>query len=502
MSMLRILLVDDDVIVRKWLRLVFESHDREFTVAGFAANGREALEFCRREGADIVITDMIMPDMDGMTFIQGLREWDLRTQVIILSNYADFSLAQKGLSFGAAEYLLKGEITEEELLEVTRRVGARLAGGDRPAARFWGFGTVQIGQIISGGWPETDAALDREMQRRAGRVWCLVFCQDAPGRPAGQGWAREAEAILSGLGLRAGMYVISDRVVAALVADEGGAQCAELAARLQTCTGGDGAPFSLGMDGPARSAEEVRLAFSHACEAARLRFFRGPGCVCVYEEDSREPGMDFQTATQQAYQFVKAGEWNRLKGLIDGVRSGSDRYSVEDIDRLRRLFNAVAEAVIHHAQVCCESAPQLQDTNPIAEIGSILFLDDLAEWLCRLICQCRDLVQRSAGEESMQRVLAYIEQNYMNELTLHTISEVAGFSPNYFCNVFKERTGKSVSSYLTDVRIEHAKRMLTTTGKSIHLIAEDVGYESPSYFIKVFKDMTGVTPNRFRKLNR
>ena len=488
MSMLRILLVDDDVIVRKWLRLVFESHDREFTVAGFAANGRRPWM-------------KVMPSMSGM-IIQGLREWDLRTQVIILSNYADFSLAQKGLSFGAAEYLLKGEITEEELLEVTRRVGARLAGGDRPAARFWGFGTVQIGQIISGGWPETDAALDREMQRQAGRVWCLVFCQDAPGRPAGQGWAREAEAILSGLGLRAGMYVISDRVVAALVADEGGAQCAELAARLQTCTGGDGAPFSLGMDGPARSAEEVRLAFSHACEAARLRFFRGPGCVCVYEEDSREPGMDFQTATQQAYQFVKAGEWNRLKGLIDGVRSGSDRYSVEDIDRLRRLFNAVAEAVIHHAQVCCESAPQLQDTNPIAEIGSILFLDDLAEWLCRLICQCRDLVQRSAGEESMQRVLAYIEQNYMNELTLHTISEVAGFSPNYFCNVFKERTGKSVSSYLTDVRIEHAKRMLTTTGKSIHLIAEDVGYESPSYFIKVFKDMTGVTPNRFRKLNR
>ena len=76
------------------------------------------------------------------------------------------------------------------------------------------------------------------------------------------------------------------------------------------------------------------------------------------------------------------------------------------------------------------------------------------------------------------------------------------FSPNYFCNIFKEYTGKSVSAYLTDLRIQHAKQLLTATNKSINLIAEEVGYESSSYFIKVFKDLTGVTPNHFRRVNR
>ena len=102
----------------------------------------------------------------------------------------------------------------------------------------------------------------------------------------------------------------------------------------------------------------------------------------------------------------------------------------------------------------------------------------------------------------MRRVFAYIEQNYMAPLTLSMISEVAGFSPNYFCNIFKEYTGKSVNAYLTDLRIQHAKRLLTATNKSVNLIAEEVGYESSSYFIKVFKDVTGVTPNHFRHANR
>ena len=96
--MLRILIVDDDVIVRKWLRLVFQPFDGEFSVVAAVAGGREALEICQAQQVDVVITDMIMPDMDGMAFIQALRAFDLRAQVVILSNYADFSLAQKGMS--------------------------------------------------------------------------------------------------------------------------------------------------------------------------------------------------------------------------------------------------------------------------------------------------------------------------------------------------------------------------------------------------------------------
>ena len=87
----------------------------------------------------------------------------------------------------------------------------------------------------------------------------------------------------------------------------------------------------------------------------------------------------------------------------------------------------------------------------------------------------------------------------MHNLTLSQISTVTGFSPNYFCNIFKACTGKSVSAYLTDLRIQQAKRLLTTTSKSINLIAEDVGYESSSYFIKIFKTHMHQSPYQYLK---
>ena len=171
---------------------------------------------------------------------------------------------------------------------------------------------------------------------------------------------------------------------------------------------------------------------------------------------------------------------------------------------LRRVFNTMAETLIHHTLSYCPRAAesQLAQVNPLAEINGMVFLDDIIAWSERLIDICHNLLRQTVDDSNMGPVLKYIEQNYMHNLTLSQISTVAGFSPNYFCNIFKACTGKSVSAYLTDLRIQQAKRLLTTTSKSINLIAEDVGYESSSYFIKIFKDTTGMTPNRFRRMNR
>mgnify|MGYP000486100825 CR=1 FL=1 len=193
-----------------------------------------------------------------------------------------------------------------------------------------------------------------------------------------------------------------------------------------------------------------------------------------------------------------------LKNMLKQISARRDKYTIQDIDHLRRVFNTMAETLIHHTLSYCPRAAesQLAQVNPLAEINGMVFLDDIIAWSERLIDICHNLLRQTVDDSNMGPVLKYIEQNYMHNLTLSQISTVAGFSPNYFCNIFKACTGKSVSAYLTDLRIQQAKRLLTTTSKSINLIAEDVGYESSSYFIKIFKDTTGMTPNRFRRMNR
>ena len=202
--------------------------------------------------------------------------------------------------------------------------------------------------------------------------------------------------------------------------------------------------------------------------------------------------------------LIQGNELDRLKIMLKQISARRDKYTIQDIDHLRRVFNTMAETLIHHTLSYCPRAAesQLAQVNPLAEINGRVFLDDIIAWSERLIDICHNLLRQTVDDSNMGPVLKYIEQNYMHNLTLSQISTVAGFSPNYFCNIFKACTGKSVSAYLTDLRIQQAKRLLTTTSKSINLIAEDVGYESSSYFIKIFKDTTGMTPNRFRRMNR
>ena len=120
--MRKILIVDDEIIVRKWLKLTFSEYTEEFEIVYSASNGIQALEFCSSNKVDIIITDIIMPDMDGIEFIQKLRETNDVVQIIILSNHENFDFARKCMVLGASEYLLKGEVTEAEILDSCRKI--------------------------------------------------------------------------------------------------------------------------------------------------------------------------------------------------------------------------------------------------------------------------------------------------------------------------------------------------------------------------------------------
>lgn len=258
----RILVVDDEVIARKWLRLVFQPFDKEFKVVGTAVNGYEALEICRMQSVDIVITDIIMPDMDGMSFIQALRELNLRTQVIILSNHADFSMAQKGMSFGAAAYLLKGEITEEDLLKVTRQVGKKLIA-DNNSSIFLGVTPQQVSQLVMGGTQEVSEAFDRFLTSEKDTVWCVVFSQDITPTISsltdmmnGIEWTNQLTALLKSAGLSGTVGTVTNHIAAALVRTKGISEDTFLEQAHRLLELPSQLSFSIGIDGPAGNSKE------------------------------------------------------------------------------------------------------------------------------------------------------------------------------------------------------------------------------------------------------
>ncbi|OAX46974.1 helix-turn-helix domain-containing protein [Paenibacillus sp. AD87] len=90
--------------------------------------------------------------------------------------------------------------------------------------------------------------------------------------------------------------------------------------------------------------------------------------------------------------------------------------------------------------------------------------------------------------------LRYMEQNYQTPITRQQLAERAGFSEGYYSRFFKKNVGKSPQEYLTDIRMHHAKRLLTRQQSSIQDVAAQVGYNNPLYFSRIFKKTVGLSP--------
>jgi YesN/AraC family two-component response regulator len=128
--MWKIVVVDDDCHVAEGLKKFIQQSGPEVTYAGAAADGREAMNLIRSEKPDIVLTDIMMPVMDGLEMIEELKKEGYPGEIIILSGYADFQYARQALRFQVNDYLLK-PITLDELHDSLQKASARLSDRGR-----------------------------------------------------------------------------------------------------------------------------------------------------------------------------------------------------------------------------------------------------------------------------------------------------------------------------------------------------------------------------------
>jgi NarL family two-component system response regulator YdfI len=119
---IRILVADDHLIIRQGLRLILETQDG-FEMVGEAADGAEALHLCAELKPDVVLMDLRMPGMDGLTAIERLQAVQPEIAVVILTTFNEDDLMMRGLRLGAKGYLLKD--TDRETLFDTMRAAAR-----------------------------------------------------------------------------------------------------------------------------------------------------------------------------------------------------------------------------------------------------------------------------------------------------------------------------------------------------------------------------------------
>ena len=124
--------------------------------------------------------------------------------------------------------------------------------------------------------------------------------------------------------------------------------------------------------------------------------------------------------------------------------------------------------------------------------------DKISQQYADMLLQ-EDTEDRSSEYRRQEDIRAYIEQNYMNDISVADIASYLGYSEAYFCRRFKQYFGHSFVSFLTDYRIRKAEELILVSRLSIKEVGKAVGYPDPNYFTKVFRRARGVSPTEYRE---
>ena len=536
--MLKLLIVDDQKKDLEGISGILNWSGLGIELVGSATDGQEGLRKAVELEPDIVITDVIMPLMDGLAFMEAAHKSIPRTRFIITSCHDDFNYVRKALSMNAVGYVLK-PIVASDLQEVVEKTVAACEAEKRkslsdeylekrlkenlPALRDELLRNIAYGNLPDEGavW-DNIAFLGLEIAR--GMVFSVLYIEVDEYEGLSTSLSiRDRHLLLVGvkfliqenLSRRSRGYVVpvDESHVAVLVTDrkqdnapQQYKNLVDLASVLSDELKRDfSLSVTIGASAPVESLLEVERCFSQAKEAVRIKFQLGKGQVILGEDVLQSENC----AEYRSDQMLQA-----LKTLLfSGDPSGVDGY-VEEL--IQTNGGRISEA---YTQFVCISALNfsqlvLMDLNE--SLNSVLGPDNrLFERLHRMetAVQIKDCMKETLtkiqtfvtnrtnlrNRHVVNKIEELVRERYATDLSIGGIAHEIYLSPSYASFIFKQENGISFTEYLTKYRIEKSREALKNPNYKIFEVAEMVGYNNKSYFCALFKERTGMTPKEYRE---
>ncbi|WNS44658.1 response regulator [Paenibacillus sp. MMS20-IR301] len=525
----RVIIVEDEFIVRYGIRSMINWEAIGLEVSGEASNGREALELMTGGLPDILITDIKMPVMDGIELIAEVRKLSQDIKIIILSNLEDFQYAKEAIRHSVSEYMIKSDMMprdfelallklKEGLEGVQRQAPVRASAATQEPVHKENFltGLIERGPV-QGAVDESRLAQAGLAGRRPHYLLHVSFSSGAqPGYGAGSTvickllddiWGSEASGYEMFPDRQGNLNIILTGEPAAQSAASAGtgllrSRSEEL---IQHLASGYGWIATIGISGVTGQWAGVGNAYIQAVDAVRQKLFTGNGCVLIHGSEELKARTSsssvLQISSREIQSMVYAFQTKELTDYLNqlfgqlAVRRDTELVQIITLELLM-ILTTLWPDVSRDAEQVLELKKQYFD-----ELAMLETLEESQTWFLQAFDELARHMKEmyNSDRNSIIKATQYIQQYYHQEITLRSISRLVHLSKNYFANLFRKEVGESFLEYLTRIRIEKAKTLLTGELKAGD-VGSLVGIQDPKYFSKVFKKITGVSPSEYRGL--
>jgi two-component system response regulator YesN len=526
--MIRILIVDDEILVRIGLKTIIPMGDDGFEIIGEAANGREALDILEAKPCEIVLTDIRMPGMDGLELLRQIRERWPAIKCLILSNHDDFAYVQQALRLGAIEYIIKLSIDPAELMFKLRNIKQQLLLELQKQSEVvqLEFKVVQYGREVK------EKRLRELMLGQCSKREIEDVFREFQIQPFRSSLSVVNVQIESYEDLIASNRFQSERllhftvqnVLTEILKKYGNGELVEMEngkftiikdeLNLEMLLEMQSAvltflKLSIGFGVSPEFADLYDLYHAHekAEESLLYRFYYGRGCIVQYDHIPESDDTMFEPWQEDDW-IKRIDEQNESairQAIVDWTQASLLEASVHPTvlrEQWVRLLGIFARCL--KAEGCDIYSVTLHNGKyPYHVIRRSETLQDLADWFIGWIpvyLQYKRQHSRQKLRTEIQAVIHSILEQYNLPLKVTDLAAKVGFTENYLSILFKKETGETITDYMMHVRMKKARELLKDPENKIYEISEQIGYTDPNHFSRTFKQIEGMYPTEFRKL--
>jgi two-component system response regulator YesN len=499
---LSVLIVDDEKHIRAGLAKWLSEYGDRFGPVREAKNADEALAILVEFGASLTISDIRMPDRDGISFMREVTELGLQTEFLLISGFDEFEYARSAISYGARGYLLK-PIDRSEFTAALNRI-VRMIEDRREVDAFTASGLAK--SVIADDFPSAEAMSSFFAALRTlppkGRVRLAKFF-GAPGSSTDT-----ANSLSRAVPSAHSVWLFNDTDGQAIFSLEGVTPVADLARFAEGQDRGFFLALSSADDAPDQLGQllgECRVAAKYSRILYPLRFavfgdLPGP------TDDPPLPLGAFKLILDRIGAIPVQETLAETKRLLPPVGQASYLY----YPNAARIIGSMLYEFLDNAFPDI-AAILKKETGPIGNFDAFQSLSayqtQLENCILALDGRMADLKAETRDKRSIDAAVRILREQYSDlNLTMYAVAEEVGLSYSYFSHLFKLRTGQSFLSYLKRLRTSRAKDFLETSNDTISKIAVCCGFSSTRMLRAAFEDIYGLTPAEYRakggRLNR
>lgn len=535
--MLKIMIVDDEFYFREAIKVSLSWNELGFEICSEAKNGRDALEKMEVFKPDIMIVDINMPIMDGLEFVQRIRETKNDTKIIILTGHSEFNYAKQAVHLGVFNYLLKpvdeGEL-KKTLLELKNIIDKevkikmemdRLKLQVRDSIPL--LKDKFLNELLRGNLTKKDSGTIKRMEYLKVNSYSDYYLAVTIEVDTDENfdWNDEdkqlwkfavsniADEILSELFVFDRCYDNDDRICIIIGINENEdreAFLSSLGYKLEWIRAivAKHMEFSItiGVGEIRNDLFDIAESYKESIVALKNKVTLGKNKVILYSSVA-ESGIKINLFTvEQRSQLLMSMRIANEEEVDMCITRIFDRMRCENI-HYELLFVVCVELISACFEFIIEVGVSLEDILPDEQFGIIERLqlknsiNEMEEWVKEIYRHTLEAIKKNKSSKAskiIEEVKNYISDNYQNyELNIDEIARNIFINYAHLCFIFKRDTGVTINEYLTEFRISKAKDLFDSGNTLILDVASKVGYADANYFGKCFKKFYGIPPRKY-----